>query len=398
MNWKTKSLDELCEIINGFAFKSKNYVEKGVRVIRITNVQKGSIIDDDPKFHLHDSTYSKYELSSGDLLISLTGNVGRVGILDQALLPAYLNQRVACIRPNEKVLLTKYLFYFLNSDKFEFDSVKNASGVAQKNMSTRWLAKYKIPLPPLKVQQQIVEILDEADALRKKREKSLSMVSELSKPIFQKMFGSIHNPPSKFNRLPVGKLLLESPQNGIYKPQTEYGDGTAIIRIETYNSGDIITDKTEFRFVKLSRSEVDKYKVSNNDILVNRVNSPSHLGKVTLVRNLSNPTVFESNMMKIRLNPEKINPKFGFINLTMPYVKRQILNLSRDAVNQSSINQSDVRSVELIVPSQEEQKNFVDLVEEIIRQLDVQNKQKTILEDLYSSLLQKAFSGEIKIN
>lgn len=290
----------------------------------------------------------------------------------------------------------KYVYYMLK--KLQEQIFDKQKGGGQPHVYPSDLENMEIPLPPLTIQQQIVEILDEADALRKKREKSLSMVSELSKPIFQKMFGSIHNPPSKFNRLPVGKLLLESPQNGIYKPQTEYGDGTAIIRIETYNSGDIITDKTEFRFVKLSSSEVDKYKVSNNDILVNRVNSPSHLGKVTLVRNLSNPTVFESNMMKIRLNPEKINPKFGFFNLTMPYVKRQILNLSRDAVNQSSINQSDVRSIEIIAPSQEEQKDFVDLVEEIIRQLDVQNKQKTILEDLYSSLLQKAFSGELKIN
>ncbi len=160
--WPEVSLGEIAEILNGYAFKSKNYVNDGVRVIRITNVQKGRIVDDDPKFYPQNSKepIGKYELKENDLLVSLTGNVGRVGILQKEFLPAALNQRVACLRTDKKKVLTKYLFYILNQNRFENNCIKSASGLAQKNLSTVWLSKYEIPLPPLDVQNEIVEQIE----------------------------------------------------------------------------------------------------------------------------------------------------------------------------------------------------------------------------------------------
>jgi len=150
-------LGEVCEILNGYAFKSKNYVDSGVRVIRITNVQKGVIVDNNPKFYPLDANgeIEKFLLHGDDLLLSLTGNVGRVGVLPENLLPAGLNQRVACLRPT-KSIDNKFLFYLLNQDGFEGACIRSAKGIAQKNLSTVWLSKYKIPLPPLSVQEELV--------------------------------------------------------------------------------------------------------------------------------------------------------------------------------------------------------------------------------------------------
>lgn len=151
-------LGEIAEVLNGYAFKSENYVADGIRVIRITNVQKGRIIDDNPKFYPCESNeqIDRYLLNEGDLLISLTGNVGRVGRIQRELLPAGLNQRVACIRPKSPLSNEAFLFHILNTDAFEADCIASASGIAQKNLSTVWLAKYKIPVPPLTIQQEIV--------------------------------------------------------------------------------------------------------------------------------------------------------------------------------------------------------------------------------------------------
>ena len=87
-NWTYKKLGEICTILNGFAFKSNKYVEQGIRVLRITNVQKGAIVDNDPKFYPfnEEQNIKSYLLQENDLLISLTGNVGRVGLLQRELL------------------------------------------------------------------------------------------------------------------------------------------------------------------------------------------------------------------------------------------------------------------------------------------------------------------------
>lgn len=159
-------LRDVGEILNGFAFKSEQYVDNGIRIIRIANVQKGYVEDSLPVFYpLESSEAQKYMLSNGDLLMSLTGNVGRVALLDESFLPAALNQRVACLRIRDETVLNKnFLFHFLNSDNFEEMCIASSKGVAQKNMSTEWLKEYEIPLLPIKEQLRIVTVLNKLRA------------------------------------------------------------------------------------------------------------------------------------------------------------------------------------------------------------------------------------------
>ena len=84
------SIYESCDITNGFAFKSEKYIkENGGRIIRITNVQKGKIVDNDPKFYPFTllKKLEAFEIFEGDIMMSLTGNVGRVGRFPKELLP-----------------------------------------------------------------------------------------------------------------------------------------------------------------------------------------------------------------------------------------------------------------------------------------------------------------------
>ena len=104
-------LGDLCDVLNGYAFKSEQYLDSGIRIIRIANVQKGYIEDSAPVFYpLDNNEYKKYELTEGDLLLSLTGNVGRVALLQKEFLPAALNQRVACLRIKDETTLNKSFY------------------------------------------------------------------------------------------------------------------------------------------------------------------------------------------------------------------------------------------------------------------------------------------------
>jgi len=188
--WEKVKLGEVCDVLNGYAFKSENYVDGGVRVIRITNVQKGEIVDDNPKFYPNDTKESieKYKLFNGDLLISLTGNVGRVGILQKELLPAALNQRVACLRADNEKINSKFLFSILNMDDFENECIKASSGVAQKNLSTVWLSGFEIPLPPLETQKQIVEKIEAERTLVEGNKKLIEIYEQKTKETIAKLW------------------------------------------------------------------------------------------------------------------------------------------------------------------------------------------------------------------
>jgi len=158
-------LNEVVNTLNGYAFKSKNYTRNGIRIIRINNVQKGSVVDGDSKFYpnLDSENLHRYALREKDLLVSLTGNVGRVGRMPESLLPAALNQRVACLRSRNQRIDMDFLFWLLNYGPFEKDCIGHSNGSAQKNLSTVWLGQYGILLPTIEKQRSLSVVLEQLE-------------------------------------------------------------------------------------------------------------------------------------------------------------------------------------------------------------------------------------------
>ena len=205
--WEKVKLGDICDFLNGYAFKSEKYQAKGYRVIRITNVQKGKIIDEDPKFYEENIKLKKFVLKENDILISLTGNVGRVGVVADNLLPAYLNQRVGCVRINNKQVSVNYLYSYMNSDFFENKCIQSAKGIAQKNLSTEWLKEVLIPLPPLEEQKKIAERLDAVSDLLEKQKQLLAEQDNLIKSIFYDMFGDTKTNSKKWELVRLEDVL-----------------------------------------------------------------------------------------------------------------------------------------------------------------------------------------------
>lgn len=180
-------LGEICNILNGYAFKSKKYVDKGIRVIRITNVQKGVVEDLEPKYYdiSEIDKLKNYMLKENDLLISLTGNVGRVALMSKEFLPAGLNQRVGCLRiKDEKNVSIRYLYQYLNNNRFETECINNSNGIAQKNLSTEWLKDYNIFIPDINVQKKIADELEKIQEIIKIKKKQIKEFNELIKSQF----------------------------------------------------------------------------------------------------------------------------------------------------------------------------------------------------------------------
>ena len=115
--------------------------------------------------------------------------------------------------------------------------------------------------------------------------------------------------PERWGYIKFGNIFSYSPQNGLYKPSELYGSGTPIIRIDDFYNGKLVRYKN-FKLVKLTKGEVEKYSLRKGQILVNRVNSIDYLGKCGLVEKIENNVVFESNIMKISILEKIVNPKF----------------------------------------------------------------------------------------
>ncbi len=167
------SLSALTSLQSGFAYKSVDYENNGFSLIRIANVKNGYIDDTNQVFVPRNIAEEKAQfiLKDGDILISLTGNVGRVGIIKKEHLPAVLNQRVSKFVIQNDAVLPEYLFHMLNCRMFEETCIAFGKGAAQKNISNEEVLTIPIPIPmkngkpDLAEQKRIIDELDEAFAL-----------------------------------------------------------------------------------------------------------------------------------------------------------------------------------------------------------------------------------------
>lgn len=179
-----RQLGDLINVQSGYAFKSKDYTDKGHFLIRIGNVQDGCLALDKPKYVTLDDRTIRFSLHEGDLLTSLTGNIGRVARVDKSHLPAALNQRVARLTIKDvNVISEEYLYYFLKSDVFKNELSSIGHGAAQQNVSPNSIKALTIPLASRSEQKRIVTILDEAfagiDTAIANTEKNLANAREL---------------------------------------------------------------------------------------------------------------------------------------------------------------------------------------------------------------------------
>lgn len=159
-------IGEICEMINGYAFKSddlKTNQELGMYpVIKIGNLTRDGKIDEDGiQFHTYNDSLKKFLLKKGDILIAMTGaTTGKVSIIEKEGL--LLNQRVGSIRlKDEEIILNDYLKQLLFSNHFYQYCQSNAGGGAQGNISPKQILDYEIPLPSIEVQEEIVRELEQ---------------------------------------------------------------------------------------------------------------------------------------------------------------------------------------------------------------------------------------------
>ena len=374
-------LGDVCDILNGFAFKSEQYVGDGIRIIRIANVQKGYIEDSAPVFYPCDSKEAKkYRLEENDMLMSLTGNVGRVATLSKEFLPAALNQRVACLRIKDGIVLDKaFLFNLLNSDYFEQQCIAASKGVAQKNMSTDWLKEYEIPMFPLEQQKAIAAVLDKVSELISLRKQQLVKLDDLVKARFVELFGNCKN-------MVALNDLCSIITDGTHQPPKFQSEGIPFIFVSnlanntvTYNAEKFISEETYSELIKRTPIEV-------GDILLSTVGSYGHPAVVVEERKF----LFQRHIAYLKPKHDLVNSFYLHSALLAPDGQRQIEEKVK-GIAQKTLNLSDIRKIMIPIPSIEEQNAFELFIKQTDKStLEVQ-KSLDKLETLKKALMQKYF-------
>ena len=377
-------IKDFAEILNGYAFKSSSYINEGYRVIRITNVQSGYLEDEKPVFYEYNTKLNKYELKDSDILISLTGNVGRCALVTKEFLPAYLNQRVCCLRTSTEKVLSKFLYYILNSKKFEFDSINSSQGIAQLNMSTEWLKEYSLEIPSIEEQRRIIRIFDKVYKNIKTRKKQINYCNNLIKSQFVEMFGNIENTKYDIYKLSELTNLIT---DGEHKKPNYMVAGIPFISVVNITTGELKFEDCKF----VSEEDACKFNKRCNpekgDILYTKVGAT--YGRSAIVDTDKKFTLYVSVCL-IKPKRDLINSTFLNYTMKQPYVKLQA-DKSIKGIGVPDLHLIEIKNFKIILPPIELQNKFADIVKQIDKQkFEFENSLKK-LEELKNSLMQEYF-------
>lgn len=401
--------------VNKYISKSVNPISEPDKIFELYSVP--SMVDNYPEIIAgSDIGSSKQSVCKKDVLLcKINPRINRVWKVSQFTDNELIASSEWIIIRNNHID-ANYLMYCFQSKYFREFMLSNVSGVGGSLMRAqpKYVQTYPIPLPPLSEQQRIVERIEELFAKLDEAKERLQEVADSfavrKAAILHKAFTGeltkqwrLENGVSdeSWEESNLGSFIACGPQNGLYKPKSSYGDGIRIIRIDAFYDG-VIEQWDELKRLRLDENEIECYSLNLNDILINRVNSMQYLGKSALVRELKDICVFESNIMRLSVDESRIYPEFliSFLNSQMGL--NELRKNAKQAVNQASINQQDIKNVIINLPALSEQHEIVRLIDDLLareRKAQQATEQALASIDLMKkSILARAFRGELGTN
>lgn len=188
--WEEKKLGDSFHLHNGYAFKSDTYISDGkYKIVTIANVQSGNLdLSKTNSINQLPSNIADHQkLNIGDIILSMTGNVGRVCMVDQH--NCLLNQRVGLLKQINEHVDRRYVYSVINSKQFETAMIKSGQGAAQANISKEDVEAYSFwaPTDPAE-QEKIADCLSSMDELIAAQAEKVDALKEKKTGLMQQLF------------------------------------------------------------------------------------------------------------------------------------------------------------------------------------------------------------------
>jgi len=399
--WVECFIGDYLYLKNGFAFKSKEYVPKSdstYPIIRISDID-GQHASDVNAAHVQNPALG-FEVSTGDLLIAMSGaTTGKVGIYNGTS-PAFQNQRVGNLKLlSEDFGNTGFRNYIIKNISGEI--LKIAYGGAQPNISGKAIEGMRLPLPPLAEQQVIADKLDALLAQVATTKTRLERVPETIKRFRQSVLAAAVSGKltecdvKNWQPTNIGQLaeLVTSGSRGWAKFYSD--SGSIFIRSQDINSDDL--DISEPCYVSLpEKVEGARTSVRRNDLLITITGA--NVTKCARIKNEITDAYVSQHVALIRLDNAENAPFIELVLKSLEAGRKQLTDMAYGG-GKPGLNLQNIKDVHFRIPPLPEQQEIVRRVEELFAHADaVEQQAKAALEkvnNLTQSILAKAFRGEL---
>ncbi len=345
--WDIVTIGEVCTVIAGQSPEGQffNENEEGMPFYQGKAEFTDKYIDGAKKW----TTQITKTAVKNDIVMSVRAPVGPVNVVQDTIC---IGRGLAAIRCGQRIHY-EYLFYLLRDME---DKINGNSGAAFASINRREIEEIKIPLPPLSIQEGIVA---EIESYQKIIDGARQVV-ENYKPI-------IKIDPT-WEKVSLGDLCLEM-RNGVNVEQLDEEGKYRVTRIQTISDGTVDLSRTKWT----NDEPAEEYFMQVGDILISHINSYEHLAKSAIFPLVDEKVVHGINLIRCRLKKEFVKPEYLILYMKSERFISEAKKYAQRAVNQASIKTSDLRLLEIPLPSMEEQEIIVKAIQEEITIIN-QNK------------------------
>ncbi|MDB9494049.1 restriction endonuclease subunit S [Spirulina major CS-329] len=383
--WKQSTLDKVATIER--LSIQPDSIKEGTKYIGLENINRGGNIKDFSIVMNGDIASSKFQFTESHILygklrpyLKKISRPSFLGVCSTDILP---------IKPSESID-KNYLFYYLRQEILVNLATTRSTGVNLPRISPKILAKFPIVYPPLEEQKRIAAILDKADGVRRKRREAIRLTEELARSLFLDMFGDPATNPKGWDVVKLEELTNRPITYGILKPGEHNKNGIPMLRIQDLEDGTVKTSGLHCVSQKLS-DQYNRTILKGGEILVSLVGT---LGTVGVVPKELYGANIHRNLGLIDVRSDLINPRFIASYLIFSGVSSFLKRRTKGGV-QSLFNLSDLRELPVFLPSRKLQEEFDTFYQKHDLFYARSQKFKQQSENLFNSLLQRAFRGDL---
>jgi len=385
-NWRLINLGDTATFHNGYPFKPSDWNKTGKEIIRIQNLTKGAAKIN----YFEDELPERYKVRKGDILISWSGSLG---IYEWGNEDAWLNQHLFKVVFDKEKLDKSFFKYLMriSLEKLEHQT----HGATMKHITKKNFDAFKVKIPPLEQQKKIASILDAADTYRQKTKALIAKYDELTQSLFLDMFGDPVKNEKGWEMVELKKLTTKigsgsTPRGG---KETYHKEGISLIR--SMNVYDNSFKYKNLAFINDEQAaKLKNVTVEENDVLFNITGAS--VCRCSVVPKNVLPARVNQHVSIIRTIKNRLNPLFLSSLLISENIKTELLEVGGGGgAVMEAITKVQLEKYQIAVPPVVIQNKFVDRLIIIEQQKASAQVSFEKAEELFNSLLQKAFKGEL---
>lgn len=392
MTWPIVQLKECARIVGGATPKSEvgEYWNGDIPWTTPKDLSDldGKFLSDTPRkiTDLGLKNCSSELLPPNSVLFSSRAPIGHVAI---NTVPMATNQGFKSMVPGPN-LDASFLYWWLKCHRPQLEQLGN--GATFKEVSKAVVERIEIPVPPLEEQKRIAAILDQADELRRKRQRALDRLNQLGQAIFIEMFGDkINSVATKITIGDVSERVTkgESPK---WQGHSYVDDGALFVTSENVGWGELLSKEPKFVPMEFHLGKLRRSKLQSGDILINLVGAS--IGRACIFESEFGEANINQAVAVVTLTDGPLLSAYLLAYLLSPWGQEQILG-SRVEGARANISLTDVRNFEFYIPPTEQLSRFVESVAGVARSCASARNALAAHADLFTSLQHRAFRGEV---